>query len=304
MTSLERRYRWLLRAYPNAYRADHGEELLDILLESAAPGQALPPAREAYALLVGGLRTRIISAAQGPAWVDGLHLGVTALAVLNLAVLVPYATSVPLWLALSAIALVLILRGHVRPALPFAGAVAVKVTAITMGRPWLDDTLLPVYPDFPEELWSGPALYGNGGPVAPLTSNVLIIAGLLALSARRERPRTRSWWWLAAVPLVAGADPAWLDIVAGSPTAMTRVCVEAALLFGAAYAGQITADSRWAIAAGVYLVSATAVIYENGVVYQNIATLSRQDIAHAALLVVLTLAAALVPYRARRRILL
>ncbi|WP_431895685.1 hypothetical protein [Nonomuraea sp. bgisy101] len=301
MTSLERRYRWLLRAYPDGYRADHGDELLDVLLDSAEPGQALPPAREAYALVVGGIRTRIIAAAQGPAWADGLHLGVAALAMLNLAVLVPYATSVPLWLALSAVALVLILRGHVRPALPVAGAVAVKVTSITMGQQWLDATLLPVFPDFPEELWSGPALYGNGGPIAPLTSNVLTIAGLLVLASRRERPRTRSWWWLAAVPLVAGADPAWLDIAAGSPTAMTRVCLEAALLFGAALAGHLTADLRWAIAATVYLVPATAVLYENT---ESIEHITRQDIAHAALLVVLTIAAAAVPYRARRRILL
>ncbi|MET9336796.1 MULTISPECIES: hypothetical protein [unclassified Nonomuraea] len=294
MTTLERRYRWLLRAYPNGYRADHGDELLGILLDSAEPGRAIPPAREAVALVVGGIRARVISAAQGPAWTDGLHRGVVALAMLNLAVLIPYAGGIPLWLALSAVAFVLVLRGHVRLALPVAGAVAVKVTAITMGHPWLDATLLPVFPDGP---WSGPALYGHGGPIAPLTSNALIVAGLLVLASRRERPRARSWWWLAAVPLVAGADPAWLDIVAGSPTAMARVCLEVVLLVGAACAGHLTADPRWAVAAGVYLVPATAVLWENA----SVELVARQDIAHAALLVVLTGAAVAVPFRARRR---
>ncbi|MEU4699662.1 hypothetical protein [Nonomuraea dietziae] len=295
MTSLERRYRWLLRAYPSGYRADYGDELLDVLMDNAKPGQALPPLREAVALVVGGLRTRIITAAQGPAWVDGLHLAVVALTLVNLAVLIPYATSVPLWLGLSAVSLLLVLRGLPRLALPFAGLVAFKITGITMGQPWLDATLLPVFPD---GLWQGPALYGNGGPVAPLTANLLIVLGLVILATRGERPKSRSWWWLAAVPLVAGADPAGLDIVAGSPMAMTRVFLEVALLSVTAYAGHLTADPRWAIAAGAYLLPASAVLAENHQFLQ------RQDLAHWGLLIVLTALAAAVPFRARRRILL
>lgn len=295
MTTLERRYRWLLRAYPKGYRADHGDEFVDVLLDSAKPAQALPAPREAFALVVGGIRTRIIAAARGPAWTDGLHNGIVALAVLNLAVLIPYAGGIRWWLALSAAALVLILRGHVRLALPVAGIVAVKMTAITMGSPWLDATLLPVFPD---GWWAGPPLYGHGGPIAPLASNALLVGGLLVLAARRDGARARSWWWLAAVPLLAGSDPAWLDIAAGSPTAMARVCLEVVLLLGAALAGHLTADSRWAIAASVYLVPAIAVLYE------SVEDLTRQDLAHTSLLVVLALAAAVVPFRARRRILL
>ncbi|MEV2267645.1 hypothetical protein [Nonomuraea africana] len=295
MTTLERRYRWLLKAYPYGYRADYGDELLDVLLDSAKPGQALPPLREAVPLVVGGIRTRIITAAQGPAWVDGLHLGIVALTVLNLAVLLPYAMSIPLWLGLSVTALLLILRGRPRLALPIAGLVAVKVTAITMGQPWLDDTLLPVFPD---GLWQGPALYGTGGPVGPLTANLLIVLGLVVLATRGRRPRTRSWWWLAAVPLVAGSDPAGLDIVAGSPTAVIRVVLELTLLCGAAYAGHLTADPRWAIAAAAYLLPTSAVLAENHQLLQ------RQDLAHWGLLVLFTSIAAAVPFRARRRILL
>jgi hypothetical protein len=266
-----------------------------VLLDRAEPGRALPPPREAVALISGGLRTRVTEAAQGPALADGLHLGIVTLSLAHVAVLIPYASTVPLWLALSAVAFLLILRGKVRPALPLVALGGVKTLAITTGLPWLDATLLPVFPD---GLWQGPALYQNGGPIAPMTSYLLVLLGLVALAVRGEAPRTRSWWWLLAVPLVAGADPAWLDIVAGSPTTMTRVGLEAALLVGAAYAGHLTGDPRWAVAAGAYLLAASAVLAE------NFALLARQDLAHAGLLVVLTTVAAAVPFRARRRVLL
>jgi hypothetical protein len=56
MNPLERRGRRLLLAYPAAYRAERGDEILDTLLESA-PGRRLGR-REAWALLTGGLRVR------------------------------------------------------------------------------------------------------------------------------------------------------------------------------------------------------------------------------------------------------
>ena len=40
---LERRARWLLRAYPAAYRADRGEEITGTLLEATPPGRDWPP---------------------------------------------------------------------------------------------------------------------------------------------------------------------------------------------------------------------------------------------------------------------
>ncbi|MFI6325379.1 hypothetical protein ACIBG8_48225 [Nonomuraea sp. NPDC050556] len=296
MTTLERRYRWLLRAYPTGYRSDYGDELLDVLLDTAEPGRAVPSLRETLALLAGGLRTRITQAAQGPAWADGIHLAVTALSLFNLAVLIPYASTIPLWLGLSAAGFVLILLGRVRPALPVVALTGVKVAAVALAQPWLDRTLLPVFPD---DLWSsGPALYGSGGPIAPITSYLLVLLGLLALAMRREPPRRRSWWWILAVPLVAGADPAWLDIVGGTPSAVMRVGLESALLCAAAYAGHLTADLRWAIAAGIYLLPASAVLAE------NIEMISRQDLAHAGLVIVLTMAAAAVPLRAGKRVLL
>ncbi|MGR6322488.1 hypothetical protein Q2K19_13165 [Micromonospora soli] len=57
MTELERRYRWLLRAYPRAYRQYRADEMLETLL-ATADQRRRPDLREAAALVVGGLRAR------------------------------------------------------------------------------------------------------------------------------------------------------------------------------------------------------------------------------------------------------
>ncbi|MET8833270.1 hypothetical protein ABZV78_05060 [Micromonospora sp. NPDC004540] len=57
MTELERRYRWLLRAYPRAYRQYRADEMLETLLATADNARR-PSLREAAALVVGGLRAR------------------------------------------------------------------------------------------------------------------------------------------------------------------------------------------------------------------------------------------------------
>jgi hypothetical protein len=58
VTGLERRCRWLLRAYPGWYRRKWGEEMLDTLLRASPPGRKWPSARDARALVIGGLRVR------------------------------------------------------------------------------------------------------------------------------------------------------------------------------------------------------------------------------------------------------
>ncbi len=58
MTPLERRCRWLLRAYPAWYRRRRGEEMLDTLLEASPPGRNWPSFCDARALVLGGLRVR------------------------------------------------------------------------------------------------------------------------------------------------------------------------------------------------------------------------------------------------------
>jgi hypothetical protein len=58
VSSLERRCRWLLLAYPAWYRRRRGEEMLDTLLEASPPGRRWPSVRDTRALVIGGLRVR------------------------------------------------------------------------------------------------------------------------------------------------------------------------------------------------------------------------------------------------------
>jgi len=56
---LARRYRQRLALYPRAYRRDHEEEMLAVLLEGARPGQEFPRIAESADLIWGALRMRL-----------------------------------------------------------------------------------------------------------------------------------------------------------------------------------------------------------------------------------------------------
>ncbi|MDP9848408.1 hypothetical protein [Streptosporangium lutulentum] len=290
MTTLERRYRRLLLAYPRGYRSAHGDEILDLLLDTAEPGSSLPSLKETAGLFAGGLRARVTQAARGPAWVDGLHLGVTALTVVNLAVLVPYTRSLPLWVALSALAVLAVLRGWLRPALPLVLVTGVKAGALATGTPLLDHTLLPVFPDFLVDS----ALYSTGGLLGAVAGHVLAFAGLLALAACGQPVRTRSWCWLLPIPLLAAADPAWLGYTVGAPPPQTRIIAEFVLFGLGIWAGRMAGDLRWALASTIYLLAVSVSFGE------SLGYLSTQDVAYWGLLVLLTLFTAAVPYGRRR----
>jgi hypothetical protein len=58
VSALERRCRWLLRAYPAWYRRDRGGEMTGTLLEASPPGARWPSFRDARALVIGGARVR------------------------------------------------------------------------------------------------------------------------------------------------------------------------------------------------------------------------------------------------------
>ncbi|MFG3554970.1 hypothetical protein ACGGAQ_11310 [Micromonospora sp. NPDC047557] len=62
MTDLERRYLWLLLAYPAEYRRSRGAEIVGTYLDLAAPGRRWPAPADAADLLRGGLRQRVRAA--------------------------------------------------------------------------------------------------------------------------------------------------------------------------------------------------------------------------------------------------
>jgi hypothetical protein len=57
--ALERRYRWLLRAYPADYRDARGEELVSTLLDAAPPGRSMPSPADVADLVGHGVRQRL-----------------------------------------------------------------------------------------------------------------------------------------------------------------------------------------------------------------------------------------------------
>jgi len=58
VSALERRYRWLLYAYPAWYRRHRAGEMLGTLLEASPSGARRPSFRDAWALVIGGVRVR------------------------------------------------------------------------------------------------------------------------------------------------------------------------------------------------------------------------------------------------------
>jgi hypothetical protein len=62
MSTLERRYRHLLRAYPPNYRQDRGDEIVGTYLDLADPRRRWPSLADAADLVRGGLRQRLRAA--------------------------------------------------------------------------------------------------------------------------------------------------------------------------------------------------------------------------------------------------
>ncbi len=255
---LERRYRRLLLAYPPQVRAARAEEILTTLAESGGD-RRVPSAREAWSLLVEGVRARArLAAADGPGriWADGLQLGVLLLTFANLGVLLWRAWRYPAWTVLLGATVVAVLRARPRVAL-----VLVAVAALAAARP-----LLPMRP--PQSLfgWGAPG-YGDWSTVARHVAPVLLLA-LLSLPVLRRQLRARAWWWLGvpvaqvAVPVLvvvvaqaagsvglASIGPARLERLGELGWAAARSAPEAGLVAAALGLALVARDPRAAIAA-------------------------------------------------------
>jgi hypothetical protein len=91
MTTLETRYRRLLRAYPAGHRAAYGEEMIGVLMSGAEEGRRFPSPADAFDLVRAGLTVRLgrpFHSSGGTGWRDAAAVTglFTALALAGVAV--------------------------------------------------------------------------------------------------------------------------------------------------------------------------------------------------------------------------
>jgi hypothetical protein len=186
-TGLERRCRWLLRAYPAAYRAEHGDELLGTMLE-AAPDRAWPAWREMRSVIRGGLRARSAQNQRLPARAN-----------VRLAVMLALATFLALMVATYFRQFFVLMSFGMPPGwenglLPIW--ILGVVTLVVVILAW-----------FARRAIAAPVMLVTGAAWLVLERGVILTAALTCLaviSVLGQERMPRSWLWWAAVP------PAWL----------------------------------------------------------------------------------------------
>jgi hypothetical protein len=98
---LERRYRRWLALYPKSFRAERGDEMVAVLIQSADPDQTRPRAQEAANLATHGLRRRARGAHLPGKW-ERAHANV----------MFPVRIIIALWLCLLSAILIVYHRGE------------------------------------------------------------------------------------------------------------------------------------------------------------------------------------------------
>ncbi|MEU7856050.1 hypothetical protein [Nonomuraea sp. NPDC049141] len=282
MTVLEQRYRRLLKAYPRTYREQHGEELLNTLMEAAAPDARRPATREALALLAGGFAAHARDArSRAPWWADGLHLGVLAVATTTYAMKVDVLPHLirPIWTALAILLLVAITRGRLLLALPLATVAAFQTSGL-LGRMGV--------PRF------GPA-YVEMSNVVP---HVVILAGLavLVIGRRGKELPARSWLWLLIPVFCWTLQYVYFPFPEELPWLLFRAGVEVLALGAVLWATVAAGDARWSLAAAIYMIPGLAYLAE------NLPAHGRKGFAYWGLLTLLVVASAVAARRTRRKI--
>jgi len=67
---LERRYRRLLAFYPEAFRREHEQEIVSVLMAGSAEGQRRPRPAESANLVINAISMRLRQAILRPSWDD------------------------------------------------------------------------------------------------------------------------------------------------------------------------------------------------------------------------------------------
>jgi hypothetical protein len=239
MTTLERRCRLLLRAYPAAYRQERGEEIIGTLLEATPPGRSWPLFRDVRALAVGGLRARA-----------ALNRRLTTAANLRIAVLVGVAG----YLAFSAVAYLrvaahLLTGANVAHQAGWPALAVAVLLGLAVGLTWASSrravlVAAVLAAAVAVSLTGAWQHLEFGWPVTELAC----LAALALLAGRAERPG-RQWLWpvalVAALPLVTGFLP-------GAGTLVFGVLLAVVGIVGVLW---VVIDARPAIAAAAFLLA-------------------------------------------------
>jgi hypothetical protein len=250
--TLERRYRRLLLAYPEAYRRRRGDELLSTLMELSHPDQRWPAPRQAKALLLAGVRARagidqLPSTAH--AWRDSARAAlvlvltwqiITEIWLVELAradmretgdsvswrILGGSATTV----VIAGAAILILLTGRYRPGIALALLIPVVSVVPPFSNTWDNNHVFQVL------FW--------WLPVAALATPLL----------RRPAP-SGPWRWLLTIPLLVLAS-ALLPLLGLGITALCCALVMLAVCL--AWAAMI--DPRPALALGLLLLTAIPMV--------------------------------------------
>jgi hypothetical protein len=231
---LERDYRRLMTCYPRRFRDEHGEELLTVLLASAADGQHRPRVLECADLIRNGLGMRLRpdnspSARQG--WSDALAVYSLVAPVLLLLATVAYPLTtlaedphpaalmsmiwpgVCLVLAIEAVMIALVLAGRRRTAL---AAIAPAIAVV-----WLGTDLFPqLGMGVAENMWTGLSVF------------LLEAVALIASPGPRHGRRLVHWghWAITLAAVVAvQAYPFWWS--RGGSLTVLGIAVAGVLVF-------------------------------------------------------------------------
>ncbi len=258
MSPLERRCRLVLRAYPAGYRLERGDEIIATLLEATPHGRRRPLARDAWALIMGGLHARAAHNRRFSTAVNlrhavlagvSIYLGLTVVSYLSefdagLATRVPPMGPAgwPALLAGLLTAAVVVLAWLARRPLVTGAAAAAAAAASYVS--------LGVYPSDTTPAWASSEsidLYAREDTVAFVVLLVCLAAAAV-LAGGIERP-SPAWLRLtgvvvAAMILEGFTNPGQYDLWYVAPG--LQLCVVVAVAWGAI-------DARPLVAAATYL---------------------------------------------------
>ena len=235
MTPLERHGRWLLRAYPAWYRRERGEEMIATLLESSPDGRRWPSARDARAMVMGGLRVRATGNQRLTTWAS-LRLAVQLGAALTL-----------LWLVADNLASDILIWAHVYSHNSGTGywfAYGLLGLAAVAAAWFAPRTVVAALALAAAAAW----LYWGDRVMGILPATLLVLLAVLVCLGERM---PRSWLWLAgglfAVDLLEGftAVP-WLYFLYQVLGVMPWITLGLVVIWAAV-------DARPAMAMAVYL---------------------------------------------------